>query len=122
MKTAILTIILALIALPAIAAHKHLEKEYQAAWCTEHDGVTEVVLADQARVDCLTETHAIEVDFAGHWAESIGQALFYALKTGLQPGVLLILERKSDVRFQQRLDAVADKYGITVWTITPAEL
>jgi len=106
----------------ASAGHLHLEKEYQNLWCQQHGGVTEVVLADSARIDCLTETHAIEVEFAAKWAESIGQALYYSYRTGLQPGVLLILERKSDARYQKRLQAVADEYGITIWTITPADL
>ena len=123
MRSLIIACLLIITCSPAaIAAHSHLEKEYQTAWCAQHDGITEVVLTDQARVDCVTETHAVEVDFAAKWAESVGQALYYGLKTKLQPGVLLILERKSDVRFLPRLEAVADKYGITVWTITPGEL
>ena len=106
----------------AFAAHTHLEKEYQDAWCQQQEGLTELVLDDQARVDCVTASHAVEVDFAGKWAESIGQALYYGLKTKLPPGVLLILEYESDQRYLRRLKAVATEYGITVWTITPADL
>ena len=39
---------------------KH-EKHYQAEWCADR-GVTEYVLPDRTRVDCLTEKHAIEFD------------------------------------------------------------
>lgn len=118
----IICLLLTLVATSALAGHAHLEKEYQAVWCEQQAGQVEVILEDTTRVDCVTATHAVEVDFAAKWAESIGQALFYALKTGKEPGVLLILERPSDIRYQQRLDAIAEEYGITVWTITPAEL
>jgi len=85
-------------------------------------GQTEVVLNDKARVDCLTDQYAVEVDFAEKWAEGIGQALFYGVKTGRKPGVLLILENDGDERFIERLNLTAEKYGITTWTITPEDL
>ena len=34
---------------------------------------------DGTRADCISATHAIEVDFSEKWAEAIGQALHYAL-------------------------------------------
>lgn len=69
---------------PAIsqAANKHHEKYYQDKWCAEHGGVTEYVLPDGARVDCLTDTHAVEFDWAKKWAEGYGQARYYAAITG----------------------------------------
>ena len=53
----------------------HHESWYQKLWC-EGKGKTEVVQADKTRVDCLTNTHAIEFDLvtsgqkrlASHWA------------------------------------------------------
>lgn len=41
--------------------HLHLEKEYQTAWCARNIGIMEVVLPGGSRVDCLTETHAVQV-------------------------------------------------------------
>ena len=107
---------------PAIAAHLHLEKEYQESWCAKNGGVTEYLLDDKTRVDCLTELHAIEFDFAPKWAESVGQALYYGLKTGHTPGIVLIMEKDGDDRFLKRVKAVAEKHNIRVWTMTPAEL
>ncbi|WP_171018846.1 hypothetical protein ACONUD_00725 [Microbulbifer harenosus] len=52
--------------------------DYQLPWCETAGGVAEYVLPDRTRVDCLTETHAMEFDFAPKWAEAIGQALYYA--------------------------------------------
>lgn len=97
-------------------AHTHLEKEYQQVWCTQNNGQMEVVLPDGARVDCVTDTHAIEFDFANKWAESIGQSLYYGLITGKEPGVVLILEQpKKEQRYVYRLETVAKKIGIEVW-------
>lgn len=116
-------LILAIILFPVLAfgAHPFLEKDYQAAWCERAGGLQEVVLSDLARADCLTTTHAIEFDFAPKWAESIGQALYYSIMTGKKPGVVLILETPRDA-YLYRLQAVAEKYGITVWTMTPGDL
>jgi hypothetical protein len=106
----------------AFAEHLHKEKEYQDAWCKKMQGQTEVILDDKTRVDCLTDQYAVEVDFAPKWAEGIGQALFYGLKTGMRPGVLLIMENYNDDRFLERLKLTAEKYGISTWMITPEEL
>lgn len=107
----------------ASAAHLHKEKDYQDAWCNRVKGVQEFRLEDKARVDCLTSEYAIEFDFAPKWAESIGQALYYGLKTGKTPGVVLIMENEdSEGQFFDRLKAVADKYGIMIWRMTANEL
>lgn len=112
-----------LIVLPAEAKHKYLEKDYQNYWCFTHCGQAEVKLPDSTRVDCLTDEYAIEVDFQKKWAESIGQALYYAIKTGRKPAVLLILENEEkDYTYLQRLLTVSEKYFVTVFTITQADL
>lgn len=38
-------------------------------------------LSDNTRVDCMTDTLAVEFDFANKWAECIGQALYYGKQT-----------------------------------------
>jgi hypothetical protein len=91
--------------------HLQLEKEYQAAWCA---GQTEYVLPDRTRIDCLTNDFAIEIDFADHWNQSPGQALFYSnyynailgfdkWQVWVRPAIALILEIESDCRFLKRL-------------------
>lgn len=104
------------------AAHLHKEKAYQDVWCARAGGVAEYRLNDGTRVDCLTERYAIEFDFASKWAEGIGQALYYAERTGLRPGVVLIMESEGEERFLERLNTVADRYGITVWTSAPGDV
>lgn len=97
------------------------EREYQNAWCETNNGSQEVVLQDKARADCVTSTHAIEFDFANKWAESIGQALYYGISLNKNPGIVLIMEDEDrDLRYLKRVQAVAEKHNITLWTITPS--
>lgn len=120
-KLILALLIFAAAGIPSAAAkHLHLEKEFQRAWCEKERGTMEVVLDDGARVDCLTDEYAVEFDFAAKWAESIGQSLYYAQKTGKKPAVMLIMEKPGDERFAARLNAVAEKHGITVWTMKVA--
>lgn len=100
--------------------HQYFEKDYQKVWCDAHCGTREVILSDRARVDCVTATHAIEFDFAPKWAESIGQALYYGYALNKKPGIVLIIENKGkDQKYINRVKAVAEIYGITLWTMTP---
>jgi len=76
-----------LLASEAYAKRDHPERYYQELWCKDK-GVVEYRLMDRTRVDCLTDTHAIEFDFASKWAESIGQALHYSAMTGKKAGAI----------------------------------
>lgn len=108
---------------PAFCQHQYLEKDYQNVWCSANRGVTEYRLTDGARVDCVTQTHAIEFDFANKWAESIGQSLYYGKSLCKKAGVVLIMENpQKDFRYLKRLQSVADIYNITVWTMTPDDI
>ena len=104
----------------ALAKHQHLEKWYQNKWCAEHRGQAEVVLPDGTRADCLTDTHAVEFDFGGKWAEAIGQALYYGLQTGKRPGVVLILENEKDSKHWLRLNSTVKHFRLPVdtWKVT----
>lgn len=103
-----------------LAPHLHPEAYYQQQWCRERHGVLEYRLDDGARVDCVTETHAVEFDFAPKWAESIGQALYYGTRTGRKAGVVLIMEDgENDRKYLSRLRAVAGEHDIEIWTMTP---
>jgi len=100
------------------AADTYHEKDYAAAWCAREGGITEYVLPDKTRVDCLLPGYAVEFDYGKKWAESIGQALYYGLMTHRAPGVVLIVtDPMKEFQFIARLRAVADIYGIRVWVI-----
>lgn len=93
---------------------KHDEKYYQTKMCSELGGEMEYVLFDKARVDCLTNEYAIEVDFAKKWAEGIGQSLYYAEITGKKPAIGLIVSGDDDEKYIKRVKTVADKFDIKI--------
>lgn len=74
---------------------------------------SEVVLFDRARVDILTETEAIEVDWAHKWAEGIGQALYYGAVTKKTPVVLLLMDTTDEERYVARVKHVISTYSNT---------
>lgn len=80
----------------------------------------EYKLSDNTRVDCLTDTLAVEFDFANKWAECIGQSQYYSLKTNKQAACVLIMERgEKDLKYLNRLRKVAYKKGIRTFTMKP---
>jgi len=85
------------------AGSHRLEADYQNVTCPSGPIGIEWVLHDKTRVDCLTDTHAIEHDFAKKWPEALGQSLHYARLTGKKPGIVLILQKESDIRYYYRL-------------------
>lgn len=115
LKKALILLILINGNFACFAAHRYTEKYYQNEWCSKACGKTEYRLDDNTRVDCLTNEYAIEFDFAPKWAESVGQSLYYAEKTNLKPGVVLIMEKDTDYRYYKRLKVLADKYDIKLW-------
>lgn len=100
------------------ASDKHLypEKFYQLKWCNSHNGHPEFILQDKTRCDCLTDEYAIEFDFGDKWAEAIGQAMHYSLLSGKKPGIVLIIENKSDIRNWLKLNVVIDHYRLPIKT------
>lgn len=99
--------------------HEHNEESYQQAWCKAHNGIMEYENKDKTRVDCLTETHAVEFDFANKWHESIGQALHYGVMTGKKPMVVLILdEPETQMVYYKRVKRIGKKYKFDVEYVT----
>lgn len=124
MRNFLLFLFLVQIATPVYARHQYLEKEYQQYWCEKQGGITEYVLDDGTRVDCLLPNMAVEFDFAPKWAECIGQALYYGKKTNRNSVCILIMEEPlKDEKYLNRL-----KYSVYgqkqipdffLYTITP---
>jgi hypothetical protein len=68
------------------------EKNWITALAARLGGQSEVTVP-YGRVDVLTGTYAIEVDYLHKWKEGIGQALHYASVKGITPCLALIYER-----------------------------
>ena len=103
---------------PVYAGRNHPEKWYQTKWCLEQNGEIEVTLSDHTRCDCITGTHAVEMDFANKWYQAVGQSLHYALQTNKRAGILLIIESPKDRKYLERLNRVIrhNNLRIDVWT------
>mgnify|MGYP000311197151 CR=1 FL=1 len=79
----------------------------------------EVVLGDQSRVDILMDYYAVEIDWAPKWAESIGQSLYYAIRTKRKPAIILLFEEgKNNQLYSSRAAIVAGNLTpkVAVWT------
>lgn len=121
MKKILLLIIF--IIFPQACNAKRLYKEavYQNFWCRCHNGITEYKNRDYTRVDCLTDTHAVEFDFANKWAESIGQALHYQYLTGKRAKVVLIIENpQKEMCYYERVKNLGQIHDFDTEYITPS--
>lgn len=107
--------------LSSAAQAKQPESYYQDIWCKQYEGIAEYTLADLTRCDCLTNSHAVKVEFGRKWAEGIGQALYYALQTGHKAGIVLILESEKDFKYWLRLNTTIEHHGLEIdtWKIGP---
>lgn len=84
----------------------------------DFNGLPEYTLFDKSRVDILTKTHAIEVEWAPKWKEAVGQSLYYAALTEQKPGIILLCKKTPEDRLAYlRLMVIANKYQISVWII-----
>lgn len=127
MRKYLITVLLFLMAVPCFSettkSTRIYEKDYNVSWCNAHHGQMEFPTIDGSRVDCLLPNYAVEAERAYKWKEAVGQALFYGIQTKREPAILLIVENKDkEQKYVDRLNVVAEKYGIKVWYITPNEL
>lgn len=104
---------IACVILATITNAQAKEKDYQLKHCA---GQIEYRLPDTTRVDCLTDTHAIEYDYGRKWAEAIGQSLHYAFQTNKRAGIALIIEKESDLKYWYRLNSVITHYSLPIDT------
>ena len=113
MKIPALLLLLALTC-SASAARLNPERYYQDIAAKKYGGQTEVTMPDGTRCDIVTDTHAIEVDFADKWGEAIGQSLSYGFQTSKRAGILLILERPDDERHLIRVQSIIRHYELPI--------
>lgn len=107
-------------ALTLAAALLSTESDYRDHICGAAGYRMEVRMPNGTKADCVSKTHAIEIDFAHKWAEAVGQSLNYAAETGKQPGIILICKRGTEagcLRWSLTLEQTikAWKLPITVW-------
>jgi hypothetical protein len=98
----------------ASAARLNHERYYQDIAAAKYGGQAEVTMPDGTRCDIVTDTHAIEVDFADKWGEAIGQSLNYGFQTNKRAGILLILETPDDERHLIRVQSIIRHYDLPI--------
>lgn len=105
------------------AEGKPTESDWQRSIVSYFAGEYEAVeaehtLPDGARIDILLDSHAIEIDWSKKWAESIGQAMFYAEATDRRAGVVLLVEDMVDeTRYLRRFKIATARLGIDLWIV-----
>jgi len=78
----------------------------------QHLGGRQEVSVPGGRVDITTTDYAIEVERAGKWKNSIGQALWYGLQTNKKPGIILIIEQASQRKYAMQLSSALTYAGL----------
>jgi len=92
------------------------EDYYNRQFCSDVSGQAEYRLPDRSRIDCLTDTHAYEADWADGLKvyESIGQSLYYAAETGKKPGILLLIRKKNSDKHIRKVKRVIENWSLPI--------
>ena len=80
-----------LVVIPFFLKGQKPERYYQQLFVDKNGGSIEVIMSNGSRRDIITQTHAIEVNFAQKWAGAIRQSLNYASQTKKKAGIVLIV-------------------------------
>jgi len=121
MRKAIFIYFFAVILIPSIVFAERLypKRWYQERWCAKYFDQGDVSVSDQ--YDCVSDKYVIEFDYADMWYESIGESLHYALQTGRRAGIVLIMEKKGDMKYWIKLQKTIKHYSlpIDIWNTSP---
>lgn len=97
--------VLALMSFAAVAG----EVEIASKWCRANTMTFEIEAklkepySMHTRADCIKDGIAWEVEWADKWSQAPGQSFYYARRTGLKPGIVLIVKDKGDAMYVKRL-------------------
>jgi hypothetical protein len=115
MKNRIYMMLLLLVSITPVSAIEN-EDYYNRQFCSEVSGQAEYKLPDRSRIDCLTDTHAFEADWADGLKvyESVGQSLYYAAETGKKPGILLLIRKKNSDKHIRKVKRVIESWNLPI--------
>lgn len=107
--------------LPSAEAQGFDEESIQACAC---EGLEQEFHTDAGTyADCVSDTHAIEIESTEDWAEAIGQSLHYAEQTGKRAKVLFFCEAEDTstcYRHQLRFESTLGAFGLPIdWEYVP---
>jgi len=126
MKLPIKVIVLILFA--PVLATAATEDDYNRAWCAKQNGslipkVNYEVPIRAGRIDCLTKTHAIEMDYAKNFKYCYGQATWYEQETGKMGAcAFIVTDVNRDMKYIEYFKEMLhrDKKYMEIYIITPA--
>lgn len=95
-------------------ARLHNEAYYQIKFCNELNGEIEHRFSDGTRCDCITPSHAVEIEFPNKWYEGLGQALYYGIKANKKPGLGIVIEKPGELKYLKRLRQTIDYYKLPI--------
>ncbi|MEK9628970.1 MAG: hypothetical protein VW455_08100 [Nitrospinota bacterium] len=103
----------------AAPVHAMQEADYKKDWCPKHNGEVDYQTHDKSTVDCLTDTHAIEFEVGANWNPAIRKSRSSSVKTGKEPGVVLIIETEADKKHLMTLRKINEKrrLAIKIWSV-----
>ena len=115
MKKYVLIIIFLCFSVLEVSALEN-EDYYNRQFCKEESGQVEYRLPDLSRIDCLTDTHAFETDWADGLKvyESIGQSLYYSSETGKQPGILLLIRKEGSDKHIRKVKRSIESWDLPI--------
>ena len=64
--------------------------------------------------DCLSDTHAIEVGVSEDWANHLGQSLYYAADTGLEPAIYMYCSPSSCESHIKRVEIAKERFSLPI--------
>ncbi len=98
----------------AVCGAKTREEAFQEFFARQIGGELNARAADGSRCEILTETHAIELAMAKQAASAIGASLDAGLKFGREPGIVLVLEERSDEQYFVHLGGLLIHYELPI--------
>ncbi len=109
-------LIVLVLLLASLASYSQLPKQNEAYYRDKFNaimkGSKEVYLpSNRRRADIVTDTFAIEVEFANKFLESVGQALDYSMILNKKPAILLIVNGRNDENYLSELLEINNKYN-----------
>ncbi len=99
------------------------EKDWTDALAKEMNGRSEVQV-DRGRVDVMTDTYAIEIDFLKKWHEGLGQAIHYGDESS-RIGVLALIDGNNahqdlkHFKLLKKIERLCTKKGVKLILLRP---
>jgi len=119
-KTILILITLSVFSSPVLALEIERQKKwYINHWCAGEGGKKLVALPDGSICECVTDTHAISMEFGDNWEKAIENALHFADQTGKKAGITIIFEKKRTRKNWSKLKdkVAAEDLAIDLWEI-----